>query len=145
MFTGMFTIALSSRAVALCARAYVNHDIQLPCPQPNDPSTLYNYAIFLEERKGDHVTAEEMYKRSLELDPTDVDALNNYGLLLQVHMCVYICMYVCICIYIYIYIYICTHTHTHAHIHTHMHACMHTYIESFVMFSFAGCQDRSFV
>jgi hypothetical protein len=47
--------------------------------QPNEPAALYNYAIFLEEIRGDHDGAEGLYKRVLQVDPRDTDSLNNYG------------------------------------------------------------------
>eukprot|EP00961_Rhodomonas_salina_P286099 3865670-Rhodomonas_salina.2 len=47
--------------------------------QPNEPAALYNYAIFLEEVRQDHDGAEALYKRVLQVDAADTDALNNYG------------------------------------------------------------------
>ena len=46
---------------------------------------MYNYAIFCEEKRGDASHAADLYRRVLQIDPEDTDALNNYALLLQHH------------------------------------------------------------
>ena len=53
--------------------------------EPQETATLYNYAIFCEEKRGDASHAADLYRRVLQIDPEDTDALNNYALLLQHH------------------------------------------------------------
>jgi hypothetical protein len=49
---------------------------------PNDPTTLCQYAQFL-QLCGEVESAEEHFLRALELDPTDVEAMRSYAALLE--------------------------------------------------------------
>lgn len=61
---------------------YENVLQQLIKLRPNEVTFLGNYAIFLNNVRGDHDRAEEFYKRALESDPNDADILGNYAIFL---------------------------------------------------------------
>jgi Flp pilus assembly protein TadD len=50
--------------------------------KPEDPSVRSNYGAFLQDHKGDMVSAEREYRKAIELDPTHVNALGNLANLL---------------------------------------------------------------
>ena len=51
---------------------------------PNDVTLVYDFAVFLQERKRDFDGAEAEYKKALKMAPTDSNVLNNYAVFLSV-------------------------------------------------------------
>lgn len=50
--------------------------------EPNDPTSLSNYGLFLQTVRHEYVSAEESYVKALEIDVGHVHALCNYATLL---------------------------------------------------------------
>src|SRR5205823_1594933 len=56
------------------------HNTQLR-EKPDDPNVHVSYGAYLSSQKRDNVGAERAYRRALELNPKDVNALGNLALL----------------------------------------------------------------
>ena len=52
---------------------------------PTDVSLVYDFAVFLQERKRDYDAAEAEYKKAMAMAPDDGNVLNNYAVFL--HQC----------------------------------------------------------
>lgn len=52
---------------------------------PNNAPLLFDYALFLQDDKGDWLGAERVYKKVLALKPSNVEAASNYATILSEH------------------------------------------------------------